>query len=100
LHCKFVLAERPEGGEPVPIKSAAAPEPAIPKSHGAPGAPSIGPKVAAAGGARAVSANQPPAATKSAPVGISAEEFKNDPRIQSALKLFAGRIVDVRAQAN
>jgi hypothetical protein len=38
----------------------------------------------------------PAALRKSAPIKLTAEEFKNDPLIQRALELFKGTIVEVR----
>jgi len=79
---KFIKSEAPAEWAGPP-SAPAAPVPAAPPT------PASSPKG---------TASAPPAKRdKPAPVGISAEEFKNDPLIQKALGIFKGQIVEVRS---
>jgi DNA polymerase III gamma/tau subunit len=89
---KFIQAEAPERPH--------RPEtgPAVPEA--APSVPAAtAPAVASAAVPPASGAVRPPvvARAKSAPLTLSAEEFKNDPLIKAALEIFKGQIVEIRA---
>ena len=86
LQIKFAVAEQaPVGSAPAPAPSASAPDQTAPAAQPEPTAPA--PATAPA------KAKRP----KAAPQKLSMEEFKNDPLIKSALEIFKGQIVEIRA---
>jgi DNA polymerase-3 subunit gamma/tau len=86
LQFKFIKAEAPAAAGTIPAKPVELP-PSAPASKAPPQAPA----------SKAVSSQPPPSKEKLAAVPFNKDDFKNDPLIQRALKLFKGQIVEVRA---
>jgi DNA polymerase-3 subunit gamma/tau len=82
---RFIQAEAPAGKATRPPGNTAGGPPADPPGATPAPAPQETP------------ARPTPKSTKSQPMSVTADEFKNDPLIQKALEVFKGQIVDVRA---